>query len=250
MSRHLAFEISDSHLKAGVFRSGILESTFETSLISRVPAERRDRLDELIKENSFNSSFDQISMGVVTKRSTIVPSSVFAESKPGDIYRLCFGQPGEELSVDYNRIAEHSIVNVYDIASWIKSYFVLKFPQVVIQHSGTHLVRQSMDQNTFRTKVTVELFDGHFHMNIVKHGKLEYYSHFDYTTTEDVIYHLFFVLQQKELLSDQGSIIIGSGREETMANAILEGLEKVTDLKAYSKQIEKNLHLKAQLLCV
>jgi hypothetical protein len=251
MSRHLALEISDSKLRFKVFSSGEPGTTHEIELHYRTAEERKQLLDDGLKSMlSDSSAFDEVSAGIVSKQSTLVPTSVFADSKAEDIYKLCFGATSDQHSSDYNRIPEHSLVNVYGQSNWIKSYFVLKFPRIVIQHSGSHLVRLALDSNNFKPKVTVALFDGYFHMTIVKHSKLEYYSSFDCENAEDVIYHLYFVLQQKEMVQETGSILLSAGSNQALAENVLQGLNRIADLKNYSKTVENDLHLKAQLLCV
>ena len=253
MSRHLAIEIASRSLVLHELRNDFLVRTANCAFKTRTSGERKEELDDFLKQEQITlSDFEHVSIGVVSASSTLVPATLFGESDPKEIFRFCFGEVAEGMELDFNRFAEHSIVNVYSNFDWIKSYFVIRFPRVVIQHTGTHLIRSALNSDTFRAKVGIHLFQNYFLLTIVKHDKLEFYSFFDYTTAEDVVYHSAFVLQQKELTGDTGKIIItsGCGHDENIASALPELFAKIRDLSGYSPEIQADFHAKSQLLCV
>ena len=109
-----------------------------------------------------------------------------------------------------------------------------------------------MHENAFYLKATVLLFDGYFLLSMAKHNKLEFYSFFDFTTAEDVIYHLSFALQQKELTEEKGTLEIVAGINTNLElQKELETIKsKVKDLKQLELKIAEDFIAKSQLLCV
>lgn len=253
MSRHLAIEIASRSLVLHELSNNSLVRSTNCEFKTRTSVERKEELDLFLKNEQINlSDFEQVTIGVVSASSTLVPATLFGESDPKEIFRFCFGDVAEGMELDFNRFAEHSIVNVYSNFDWIKSYFVIRFPRVIIQHAGTHLIRAALNKDTFRAKLGIHLFQNYFLLTIVKHDKLEFYSFFDYNSAEDVVYHSTFVLQQKELIGDTGKIIItaGCGHDEQIVNSLPELFGKIKDLASYSCETENDFHAKSQLLCV
>ena len=66
-----------------------------------------------------------------TKETTLVPTAIFGDTNAKDVYRLCFGETNSGMQLDFNRIPEHGLVNVFAIQEWIKSFFVIRFPELL-----------------------------------------------------------------------------------------------------------------------
>jgi hypothetical protein len=128
----------------------------------------------------------------------------------------------------------------------------MRFPRVIIQHAGTHIIRKILSENAFQLKATVVCFENYFQLTIVKHNALEFYSSFNYQNADDVIYQLSFALQQKELLNEKGSIelITSIGSESSLIEEIERGLQKIGDFKQMNIRSDKYYLSKSQLLCV
>ncbi len=252
MATHLAIDFSGLHVHFSLLRNGNVYDTFRTSLTSSKENENKEQLDVFLKENSsLNQDFEEITLSYATSRSTIVPNNVFNESGPKDLFKLCFGKETDDSEIDYNRISEHSVINLYHIPNWVKSFFVIKFPRIIIQHEGTHLIRQAL-QHGFKLKVYALMHADHFQLSIIKHNEIQYYSAFEYHSHEDLLYHLLFVLQQKELVEEKGEIMIiqGAGAQQSIFDGFMSNISKVEDLKKYDVQHSDSFIAKSQLLCV
>lgn len=253
MARHLAIEASPSAI-AFTILNGETSTFFQTiEITGKTEQESKANLSDQFKTiEALQHDFDEVTLAWSHAKSTLVPSIVLNDSTAKDVFQLCFGSTTDDFDVDYNRIAELSIVNVYEIPSWIKSFLVMKFPRVIIQHTGSHAVRRVMHKNAFDLKATVLLFDGYFMLSMAKHNKLEFYSFFDYLAPEDVLYHLTFALQQKELMNEKGSIELVSGISSDKATiaAFQELKSKVANLNAFTVIEQNDFIAKSQLLCV
>ena len=193
---------------------------------------------------------EEVTLSVATNQSSVVPSNVFAESSAKEIYHLCFGNTEKEI--DYNRISELGIVNIFNYSSWIKRYFVMKFPRIIFQHEATHTLRQVMKDNSFYTKLTVIIHKEFFQLTISKHNELIYYSFFDCQNHEDIIYHMLFTLKQKELSDEKGTIVISKAfdADKEFTDQLIKNIAKVKDFSKLTVQSMENYISKSHFLCV
>lgn len=252
MSSQLAIQVAIDGVKCEVLKDGSVsayktELSFDSSKDDLIKAQ----LSKEFESNSiFQQEFDEITLSWSSEKTTLVPNAVFGESNPQAIFKLCYGE--NEADVDYNRISELSVVNIYEIPEWIKRFFVIKFPRINIQHEGSIILRKALNENAFKLKCTVVIYKNHFQLIISKHNELIFYSNFDYQSSEDIIYHIMFVLQQKELLSENGAfeIINGLGINDDVISSVISGFNKISDLKSFTINTPDNFISKAHLLCV
>ena len=253
MSRQLTIDISSYGASFVSLTSAGVSQRYSVVFDSLQVDDINKHLNESFEQQSFLTiDYDEITVAWSTNKSTLVPNNIFAESNQTDIFKLCFGEPTPSYEIDYNRIAELSAVNIFEVPLWLKSYFVMKFPRVIIQQSGTHVIRKVMDANAFKVKATATIYNEYFHLTIVKHNNVEFYSFFDVQSAEDVIYHLMFTLQQKEVMSEKGNIelVPGIGCGSNLLSSVESGLLKIKDLAGFKVIIDPDLIPKAQLLCV
>ena len=253
MKKHLAINISRHGVSFVSLRDSSIDQEQYIVFHGFNSESVKDSLNQAFSDHSFlQSDFDEVILAWNTNKSTLVPNSIFAESDAFSIFQLCFGDSIDKTEIDYNRIWEAGVVNVFEIPTWIKSFFVIKFPRIILQHLGTHALRGALDSNAFYLKATLIINDGYFHLSMIKHSELQFYSFFDSQSVEDVIYHLVFALQQKELTGEKGSIelVPGTGQSDQHLNDIKSGLEKIKDLSGFKVNLASDFIPKAQQLCV
>lgn len=251
--RHLGINLSGEHAEFTVLSGALEVFKYSSSYQGKTDADRKESVRTLLSDQpELNRDFDNVTLAWCHPQSSLVPAAVFSETSPKEVFRLCFGNEATDGNIDYNRIFELSVVNVYSIPDWVKSLLVIKYPQVIMQHAGTHQVRQALQSDSFYTKATLVLHESYFRLTIVKHNKLEFYSSFDYQTAEDIIYQLNFVLQQKELLNEKGKIELGTVGtiDRSLIDATLNGLGKIQHLSKMNPVFEDAYLTKSQLLCV
>lgn len=251
--RHLAVEISSNAVRFVSIRDNVILHRLNQTISGKTDSEYKDALKTIFEAHSFlKDEFEEITVAWCIDKSSLVPNVIFNESSAVDIFQLCFGKNSNNEEVDYNRISELSVINVYEIPNWIKSFFVIRYPRVIIQHAGTHAVRMALSENAFYLKATVVCFESYFRVIIVKHNALEFYSSFSYQSAEDIIYHLNFAFQQKELINEKGTIelVASVGSDSIIIDSVEKGLSKIGELKKM-KLIKDEDHLaKSQALCV
>lgn len=249
---HLAVEINSKSARFVVLQGeqSIYSSEIELNEFSADSC--REALKSKISETpELQRDFTDVTVGWAGRQSTLVPNDIFAESAPEHFMHLCFGKEVPKNEIDFNRLFECGIVNIYQIPNWIKSFFIIKYPTALIQHEVSHLIRSNL-KNGFELKVTASVHDDHFHLLISKHNEIIYSASFDHLNSNDILYHLTFVLQQKELTTEKGKLEVGfsSGVPTEFQDKLKADIKKVRDLSQFDL-IETDFHnAKAQLLCV
>jgi len=248
----LSIELSDRSIRT-IFLENDKQKVVEENFTDRQEHRIKEQLRDFFEKTGLKlAHFDEHLVSWSAQKSTLIPSNVFSESSPDDLYRLCYGKPSESETIDYNRIPEHGIVNLFQLPSWVKHFFVLNFPRSIIQHEGSHLLRGILAQHAFRLKASLIIYPDYFLLTLVKENKLLFYSQFDQQSPEDIIYHTFFVLQQKELLDEQIRVEVcnGVGVDRTVCDEVVVNITKISSLKATDISYTGELIQKSILLCV
>lgn len=141
--------------------------------------------------------FDGFCATIGQSRNTLIPVELFNHSKSSDIFKLNFSEPHENL--DYNRIPELGITNIYEVPLWLKSNLIRHYPRIKMVHPVTVLLKGIFDSPTFSPKMHLYVDEQSFYFFITEKSKLQYYNQFEYTNLADMVYHILFVLEQKEM---------------------------------------------------
>lgn len=250
---HLEFILSEYSLTA-VKASG---DTFEPIGFLKFSAKKEFQIKEQIQQflsdhQLTETEFDEYSLSWFSPSSTLVPMNVFGASSAVDIFHACYTKPVVTNDIDYNRIAELSLVNVYDIPLWVKSFFVIRYPRIVLQHEGSVFLRGIFATSSFPLSVHIVLHQQHFILTIVKHNRLLFYNIYECGNENDLLYYLTFSLQQQNLTREEGNLFIYPSEEagDELFNNTLSGIAKINDLKHLTIRDTENSPYKYQQLCV
>lgn len=250
--KHLAIELSEVAVRFTAIGS---ESNEVHSFFfkDKIDHSYKVQLENFLEESGFkNQSFEEYTIGWSSFRTTLMPSNIFGETNSAAIFKLCYGEQIDVNHIDYNRIPEMSLVNVYEVPLWVKSFFVIKFPRSIIQHDGSHVLRGIFAGSTFPPKATIVVYSDRMLVIIVKENKLEFYATFSFTEVDDMVYHFMHALQQKEMVKTLKEIKIcnGVGSNETQLLEFSEKVAKFSDLKNCKVIIDHEFLTNSQQLCV
>jgi hypothetical protein len=213
----------------------------------------KDQLDLFLGKTDFRSlDWDEYSLSWFSEKSTLLPFSIFNETDFLKVFELAYGKTVEEKSIDFNRIPEFSCANIYEIPLWVKSFFVTRFPRMVMQHEGSHAIRGLISGAGFGLNILISLHENHFLILATKNNELKYYNTFEYQTAEDVVYHTAHLIQQNNWQKEKGKLrfvpsLIKSKEKADKVHDMLKKLPPFEQLK-----IEESQHLLSQfqILCV
>ncbi len=209
IKNHLTIDINKSSVRFSLLNGNILVKERSFIFSDRQDYRYKQQLDDFWKETNWKESdFDEVSLSWSEYQTTLIPSNVFNESDKDSIFQLTFGSNIHQEEIDYNRLPMQGIVNIFSIPLWVKSFFVIRFPRIVIQHEGTHLIRGLFSEATFKLKSKISLHQDHFIVAVVKENNLQFYSTFEWTTIEDIVYYYSFLMQQLSFQDQENELEI------------------------------------------
>lgn len=224
---------------------------FEFELLENSPEGYKKKLNAIFDELDLKEDYTEYSMAWATPKQTLVPMRVYSESSSIAVFNLMFGEEIDDKTIDFNRLMELSMVSVYEIPDWVKSFFIRKFPHIIFKHEHAMTLRAVFQKKTFKRNIIIGFCDNYINISIVSKNELTFSNSFEFQTEEDVLYHLLFVLKQKELTDQEGMITFLCINKETETRAE-EVKNQLARLRPF-KNIEVNAiesKLKLQTLCV
>ncbi|MFT5582012.1 MAG: hypothetical protein ACI9G9_001277 [Psychromonas sp.] len=213
----------------------------------------KEQLDQFLTQTNYRQEdWDEFSLSWYSEKSTLLPYSIFGNVDTVATYKLSFGEGTPENDIDFNRIPEFTGVNIYEVPLWVKSFFIIRFPRMLIQHEGSHAIRGLFSQSTYYLNAILIVHDTHFILMAVKDNELQFYNSFEYQNSDDLIYHTAHVLETKNWKETKGKLTLVPYYKEE--NQLLADFETKTKKIASFKQLEitqhKNLINQYQTLCV
>jgi hypothetical protein len=254
----MAFNLADAYqcalcmeLQNDKFRFSIINIDTKKSVLEKsftLLSFSREEVENKLNDEIFNLEFKSFSLSVSTNRHTLVPDAIFNNSNPVEIFGLNHQSPFDDI--DYNRIPELGIVSIYELPLWIKSVFVKKIPRIKIIHTSTTLLKGIFNQPVFSDKIHVYWQNDSFYLTITSKGKLKYFNLFQSKEISDVVYHILFVLEQKELnLKEMKFNLYGVDQSWESVAEISELLNHKIEVDVLKEKSEYFI-LSNQLLCV
>ncbi|WP_165779208.1 DUF3822 family protein [Brumimicrobium salinarum] len=225
----------------------------ESSLVlyEQSPSEYKNKLKSFFDGLNWADKYDEYSMAWGSPKHTLLPLSAFNESSAKAVYALMFGEDVDENTIDFNRLMELNFVSVFEIPDWVKSFFIMRFPQIVFKHEHAMTLRALFQKNTFKRKIVVSFSDDYINIAVIHQNELIFSNCFEVQTAEDVLYYLLFVIEQKQLKQEEGTISF-LYIDETTKEKAEQTKQLLADLKGHSKLkvTDVDHKLKLQTLCV
>lgn len=167
----------------------------------------KEQLERLLETYQLKTpEYEEHVLAWYTTVNTMVPNNILEDSKPEALLKYGCKENNIKFDTDYNRIAEYATVNIYEIPLWVKSFFVIRFPRIVIAHLGTGILKGIADLNTFKNEMFVFPMLDRALMVYVQRGEIQLYNHFEYANNKDLIYYLLNILKQTSSMDERGVI--------------------------------------------
>ncbi|MBI1837387.1 MAG: DUF3822 family protein [Flavobacteriia bacterium] len=253
MKKHLAIQISENAVYFNSIHDELVTEVDCFFFKDKIDYRYKEQLEQFFLEKKYKErEYDEYSLSWHSALTTLVPNNVFSETNPESIFRLCFSADIPSNHIDYNRIPELSIVNVFMIPLWVKSFFVIKFPRIIIQHEGSYLIRSIFRGNTFNLQTVITIHQDTFNLIITQKNEIIYYSNFNYINCDDIIYHLVFSLQQHQLMNEKNQLLIchGIGASESIVEETITNLKKLKEFDRSKIENNNQLLIKSHIQCV
>jgi hypothetical protein len=262
VKKQLCIQISENFCSFASLSAGNLEIIKSIVFTEKKDFQFKESLNALVQDlkNNLNfDDFDDITVSWISQNALLIPSSIFRPNEMESIFSTCFTKKISSNELDFNRLMEHSLAIIYEIPLWVKSFFIIKFPRVVIQHEYAHLVRGMMKKSA---QLTIQLatYPNLMHLGIVNKGELILCNSYEISHPNDIIYYLSFALQQLNLLESKGKINCCihdlSFKEEEFSDStkissfLKDNLQKMSVFREFQLTFDNKQTIQNQEFCV
>ncbi len=247
----LCVELSEGFCSASEIREGKTRALGTLLFRDKKDFQIKESLGDFLAEKAGKlSDYAEVSVSWLSPNAQLVPVPLFEPKSADALFAACFTRQVSSTELDYNRISELGIVNLYEIPLWVKSFFVIKFPRAIIQHEYSHQLRGIMKQ-AFRLQVQVNVYPELMTIQVADKNELLFCNAFEIQHVNDVLYYLSFALQQLQLENKAGKLNFHILPESGISAAELEKmLAQLVSLKQLEICFDSEKTIKYQELCV
>jgi len=214
-----------------MIRNGQEQKFFEYLISQANPSALEKKLDEIIAERPIlKSEYDSVQIIHHNNLNTLIPPAFFnPETNRNVLKQNVRLLPNDSVSQDY--IKSIDTYNLYVPYKKISDILLNKQQRINNLHSATHFFNSIYNtRNKLQTlpvfEVFINMFPSDFQIAVFKNEQLLAYNHFDYQTTDDFLYFLFFIFETLDIKEHQSRIYL-MGTDET--NDIVENLKDFTE---------------------
>lgn len=178
----------------------------------------KDQLEIYLNKTEFRTlDWDDYTLTWSDRRTTLLPFSVFQMSNPVAAYQLSFGKPITEDRIQYDRIPEAEITNVYDCPGWVKEFFVPKFARLLIQHEGSQVIRNLFFQNHSQRTLHLRVHQDFCALIAMENRQLKFYNSYRQNAPEDLLYHCANLIEKQNWKEKDLQILLSSSLENAQS---------------------------------
>ncbi len=197
--------------------------------------------DEFSENNELQDSFKEVSVIYATNIYSLVPGSLFDETKASDYLKFNSKILGNDF-IAHDILQNQGIVVVYVPFVNINNYLFDRFGGFQYYHATTILLKLILnaEKHSRDDKVYVHVQDSTFDLIAIKDGNLQLCNSYSYKTPEDFIYYILFSLEQLKLNPDTvETVLCGSiTKEDTLYEIIYRYIRNVafTTLESFREE--------------
>lgn len=247
----LAFELTSHSFTIAEIRNNDVTIINHISFSGNSEREMKHDIQLAMSAIPMTEKYEEYTLSWASKQFVVVPTPIFKSSSTLAIYNTCFTKEAITNDLDYNVISEGNCVTVFEIPLWLKSFFVIRYPRIVIQHSISHSLRSSLEKSN-NTAIHLSIYTNTFQLIIVKNSNLLLVNSYDFTNEDDLLYYVSFSIQQNELSFEKGQINLHLSEEAdlNLVNLFYQKWITISNFKSYSIQNSPYSLIKHQLTCV
>lgn len=188
------------------------------------------RLETFIRNHPILSlPFQKAYLAYYTPELILVPEDVYDDDHKHEYFSFC-----ATLPKDHKLVGERmNILNargIYAVPDDLLGFFEKMFPGVRMKHHGVVLIESTLAALKLEPRqvdLVVHLRKTHIEVLLVHKQQLKYYQSFSYQAFDDVLYYVFYVLEQHALdASKLYMLLMGSIAMDTYEYQTLAGFFK------------------------
>jgi len=143
-------------------------------------------------------SFERINIVWYHPHFVIIPESLFLHSAKEELFRFCSDVPaGHELKTD--KLNNLGAFGIYPCLETLRRKLDFLYPGHRLRHAGTVLIESilaAISLGEQKADLVLHIRSGHFELILLEGTKLVFFNSFAFQTFDDLMYFLFYVLEQ------------------------------------------------------
>ncbi len=161
-----------------------------------------DALDMALSESEIlaGNSFGRIICCSGFRKSTMVPAALFDQAQTEAQLNLSVPlEPGEEIITDDNHAINAR--TIFAIPGDVFQAIQKQFPEAEFHHASTPLTGYLLSLKAPATEpvMTAYMHNRYFEIYVTQSRQLLFYNTFNYSSAEEVVYHMLFICEQLRL---------------------------------------------------
>ncbi len=209
-------------LSIGLSADGFLFAIMEPETFKYIALEEYQLLEEypnagilnnlgdfMASHQLLNKSFLKTHISLFTPQYVIIPEALFDPENAKACFAFCAGNTNEQVIMT-DRLKGVGAYGIYAVSEQLVSLCENKFKDFRIRHQASVLIESIMNvssQDDDHANVVLNLNKSHFKILILSRKKLLCYQSFIYRAFDDVLYHLFSLLEQFKLDANRENLL-------------------------------------------
>ncbi len=169
------------------------------------------KFEEIVTSNEYLlSDFERVTLLYTSQHNVLMPSELFFEKEKDKYLEFNYNKPGNQTTC-YEKLHNLQAYSIYTIPNKLKQKFDEYFKTYRLRHFSSVLIESilyDIKNNDLKADIIINIQTGNFEIIILDGSKLLFYNSFKYKTWEDIMYYLFFVMEQFEIISEEKNIIL------------------------------------------
>ncbi|MFQ3579179.1 MAG: DUF3822 family protein [Bacteroidales bacterium] len=190
-----------------------------------------DGIKEYMKETIFRYPYNILKVIVTDKRSTLIPETLFVESKIKNFFLLNHRLNDDE-ELHFYKLKQYGFYIVFPVPSFISSLYANRLDDAILYHQGIPFLESVLSLQKAKNvheRVYVNFHRTFFDAAVVKSNKLLLYNTFFYADENDMVYFIMLLYDQLQLNTEINELVL--------MGTILKQSEGVRMLSNYIRHI-------------
>jgi len=244
----LSIELALDGFSFGIFDSRNLRPLLIESYNIRVemlPVQLAVSLHEfIIKCTALLSPFEKVNLAWYHQQYTLIPNELYHPLAKEAYHSLCAQSP-EGFMVTSDELSNLYAYGIYPFPEILNHKLRIIYPNLRVRHLATVLIEYALTSINLEKgghDIFLHIRPKHFEVLIFNYKRLVFYNSFPYQAFDDLMYFLFYVLEQFRLDSGKmNAFIAGKISEDSVIfQSLLKYFRSVSSAPAYPLMHQDN----------
>ncbi|GAB2535571.1 hypothetical protein GCM10027189_16360 [Rufibacter soli] len=156
--------------------------------------------------------WQQIRVGIKNQQFTLIPEALFVVNAREEYLRLNAVVEPEQEMIFHHEHPRLELVNVFTVPtqlhSWLSSHFQDSPIEFMHQTSGLMEGFLHMSERKTSPQLSIYVDNNYVTLVVLQNLRLEFCNSFFFSSSEDFIYYVLFVLQEKKMNPDLDQVVV------------------------------------------